>query len=72
MNRYFRDVKYNFGRASSVHASLCCLQWGNATLRFALAKATEDDTFLSTRLVEGILFLNELVKKASTNGKAAC
>lgn len=70
-NRHFHDTHLIVGTPSGVHTSLCRLQWRNATLRFALAKATEDDTPSSSSLVDDILSLNKLMERSSTNEDAA-
>lgn len=56
--------------ASSVHASLCRLQWGYATFRFALGKVTEEHSLLSPGLVDSILFSNESMELIFTASDA--
>ena len=70
-NRSFREGKRIYDKDSSAHASLRSLHWGQATLQFALSKATEDNTPVSADLVGEILELNELMATAATHDDAA-
>ena len=62
---------HSFDRTASVHSSLRNLQWGQTTLRFALSKATGDNTPLLADVVYDILELYELVEKVSSHQDVA-
>ena len=70
-NRSFIEGGRIYEKASSVHSFFRSLHWGQATLRFALSKATEENTPLSADLVGNILDLNELMATAATYDDAA-